>query len=273
MFLCDYHTHTNFSFDGAPEATHDAMCRRALELGLSHIAFTDHCDINGEVEGIYDAYHADEAFAAMQAVKEKYRGRLQVVCGIELGNASQYPDAAAAVLAAHPYEFVIGSLHNLRDVPDFCMLKYDMMTEAHINRLFDRALDETIEMVETTPGLTAVGHITYMHRYVTAAKKSLSFKPFYEKLEHLYRTLIARDVALELNVSTLWKGLGIAMPTMELLKLYADCGGRLITIGSDAHAPETLGKSIRQGYTLLRTVGLNEVLTVTDGERAMISID
>ena len=31
MFLCDYHTHTRFSFDGDPAATHDAMCRRALE--------------------------------------------------------------------------------------------------------------------------------------------------------------------------------------------------------------------------------------------------
>ncbi len=272
MFLCDLHTHTRFSFDGAPEATHDAMCRRALEVGLSAIAFTDHCDINGEVEGIYDAYRADEAFAAMQAVKDKYRGRLNVICGIELGNAHQYPAEAAAVLAAHPYEFVIGSLHNLRDVPDFCMLKYDMMTAPHIGRLFDRALDETIEMAKTTEGLTTVGHITYMHRYITAAGRTFDFRPYYEKLEHLYRTLIARDLALELNVSTLWKGLGIAMPTMELLKLYRDCGGRLITVGSDAHAPENLGKAIRKGYALLGTVGFNEVVTVCDGARALQSI-
>ncbi len=272
MFLCDYHTHTHFSFDGAPESTHDAMCRRALEIGLSDIAFTDHCDINGEVEGIYDPYRADEAFAAMQAVKEKYRGRLHVICGIELGNATQYPAEAAAVLAAHPYDFVIGSLHNLRDVPDFCMLRYESMTDALINRLFDRALDETIDMVRNTTGLTTVGHITYMHRYVTYAGRKLDFKSFYDKLEHLYRTLIQRDIALEINVSTLWKGLGISMPTMELLKLYVDCGGRLITVGSDAHAPENLGKAIRKGYAILRTVGIDEVLTVRDGQKVLQSI-
>lgn len=277
MFLCDLHTHTHFSFDGAPEATHDAMCRRALEVGLTDIAFTDHCDINGEVEGIYAPYRADEAFAAMQAVKEKYRGRLNVLCGIELGNATQYPAEAAAVLAAHPYEFVIGSLHNLTGVPDFCMLKYDMMTDAHIRRLFDRELDETIAMVEQFSGsdraFTTIGHITYMHRYVTLAQKKLDFKPYYEKLEHLYRAIIARGIALELNVSTLWKGLGIAMPTLELLKFYRDCGGRLVTIGSDAHAPEQLGKAIRKGYALLGTVGFGEVLAVSDGERVMRSIE
>ncbi len=272
MFLCDYHTHTHYSFDGAAHATHDAMCRRALEIGLSDIAFTDHCDINGEVEGLYAPYHADEAFAAMQAVKEKYKGRLNVVCGIELGNATQYPVEAAAVLSAHPYDFVIGSLHNLRGVPDFFMLKYDMMTRPHIHHLFDRALDETIDMVEHTDGLSTVGHITYIHRYVTQAEQKLDFKPFSDKLEHLYRTLIRRDIALEINVSTLWKGLGISMPTMELLKMYVDCGGKLVTIGSDAHAPENLGKAIRKGYAILETVGINRVLTVRDGERILQSI-
>ena len=272
MFLCDYHTHTTFSFDAAPEATHDAMCRRALEIGLSDIAFTDHCDINGEVEGIYPSYPADEAFAAMQAVKEAYRGRLNVLCGIELGNAHQYPAEAEAILAAHPYDFVIGSLHNLRDVPDFCMLKYEMMTDVHISSLFDRLLDESIEMVTKSPRMDTLGHLTYMNRYVTLAQKPFSFKPHYEKIEALYRTLIDREIALELNVSTLWTGLGVTMPSMELLKLYVDCGGRLVTVGSDAHAPYQLGKAIRKGYALLATVGIDRVMTLRDGERVMQSI-
>ena len=116
-----------------------------------------------------------------------------------------------------------------------------------------------------------------MHRYVTLSGKKLDFKPYYDKLEHIYRTVIDRDIALEINVSTLWKGLGISLPTMELLKLYKDCGGKLITIGSDAHAPdahapENLGKAIRKGYAILETVGFHEVLTVQDGQRVLQSI-
>jgi histidinol-phosphatase (PHP family) len=272
MFLCDYHTHTRFSFDGDPAATHDAMCRRALEVGLSDIAFTDHCDVNAEAEGLYDTpYDADAAFAAMMEVKEKYKGRLNVVCGIELGNPHQYPAEARAVLDAHPYDFVIGSLHNLRDVPDFYFMKFEDMGEGLIRRLFDRALDETLEAAQFE-GITTVGHITYMHRYVTQAGKSFCFKPYYEKLTHLYRTMILRDVALELNVSTLWKGLGIAMPTMELLKLYKDCGGKLITVGTDSHSPQTLGKALRKGYAILETVGFHEVVTVENGQRVLRSI-
>lgn len=271
MQLCDLHTHTIYSYDGSPTATPDAMCRRALEIGLTSIAFTDHCDVNGQVEGIYDPYHADEAFAAIQAVKEAYRGRLNVICGLELGNAPQYPEAAAAFLAAHPYEFVIGSLHNLRNVPDFWMLKFELMSPVQINQLFDRALDETIEMAQF-PGLTTIGHMTYMNRYVASSGVPFSFKPFYEKIEHLYRLLIQRDIALEINVSSLWQGLGFPMPSLELLKLYTDCGGKLITIGSDAHAPENLGKGIRKGYAMLSTLGITHVMAVENGQRIMVPI-
>ena len=272
MFLCDYHTHTRFSFDGRPAATHDAMCRRALEIGLSDIAFTDHLDVNGEVEKLYDfPFDPAASFAAMMEAKEKYRGRLNVVCGIELGNPTQYPEVARAVLDAHPYEFVIGSLHNLKGVPDFYHMNFDTMSDGQIRQLFDRSLDETLEMV-SFEGMTTLGHMTYMHRYVTRSGKKLDLKPYYEKITAIYDQLIRRDIALEINVSSLWKGLGIPMPSMELLKLYKDCGGKLITIGSDAHDVENLGKAIRKGYAILETVGFHEVLTIQNGERVLRSI-
>ena len=215
-------------------------------------------------------WHA-AAFAAMQEVKEKYKGRLNVVCGMELGNPHQYPTEAKASLAAHPYDFVIGSLHNLTDVPDFCFLNYEHMPDELIHHLFNRALDENMALAQFD-GITTLGHITYMHRYITRAGKPFDFKPYHDKIRELYRILISRDVALELNVSTLWRGLGISMPTMELLKLYRDCGGRLITVGTDAHAPENLGKAIRKGYAILQTVGFCEVVTIQNGQRVLQSI-
>ena len=270
MFLCDYHTHTRLSFDGDPAATHDAMCRRALEMGLSDIAFTDHCDVNAEAEG-YPLYAAEEGFAAMQEVRAKYAGRLNVLCGIELGNAHHDPDRARAVLAAYPYDFVIGSLHNLRGVPDFYYINFEKMPDTLIHRLFDRALDETREMIEC-PGITSLGHLTYMHRYVTQSGRACSFVPHLDKIRDIFTRLVERQIALELNVSTLHKGLGITLPTAELLKLYVDCGGRLVTIGSDAHDVASLGREIRRGYAALRAVGLSEVMTVSGGERVMRSI-
>ncbi len=272
MIRCDFHTHTCFSFDGAPDATPDALCRRALEAGLSDLAITDHCEVNGQVEGIYAPFNQDGAWEAMAAAKEKFKGRLNLVLGIELGNSHEYPAEAQAVLARHPYEFVIGSLHSLRRVPDFYFLRYEEMTDAHIDQLLGRALDETLEVC-ATPGITTLGHLTYLHRYVTAAGKTVNFKPHYDRIAAIYDTIIARDIALELNVSTLWKGLGIALPSLELLKLYADRGGRLVTIGSDAHEPANVGRAITKGYALLNAAGLHKIMVIRDGERLLEPID
>lgn len=275
MILCDTHTHTRFSFDGDPGSTPDTLCRRALEIGLTDLCITDHLDINGQVEGIYTPYDADAAWDAMTEAQERYKGRLNLVRGIELGNAAQYPMEAAEALGKHPYEFVIGSLHNLDRVPDFSMLKYEHMSQALLDQLFARAMDETLDMLSfrDTPGFTTLGHLTYIHRYMTFAQKPFDFKPHYDRITAVYRTLIDKQIALELNVSTLWRGLGIGMPTLELLKLYSDVGGRLVTIGSDAHAPVNLGRCIRQGYALLNAAGLHEVLVVRNGERVTERID
>ena len=79
-------------------------------------------------------------------------------------------------------------------------------------------------------------------------------------------------LSLEVNVSTLWKGLGFAMPDREFLSLYKECGGRLITVGTDSHSPEHIGECVDQGFDLLRSVGLNDILVVRDGKKTVIKI-
>ena len=86
------------------------------------------------------------------------------------------------------------------------------------------------------------------------------------------KKMISKDIALEVNVSTLWKGLGFAMPDREFLSLYKECGGRLITVGTDSHSPEHIGECVDEGFSLLRSVGLNDILVVRDGKKTVIKI-
>ena len=277
MIYCDLHTHSRFSFDGAEHSTPDALCRRALEVGLTDLAITDHCDVNNEVEGIFRIYDSDAAYTAVMEAKEKYKGRLNLLYGIELGNAHQYPDYAKALLTRHNFEFVIGSLHNLLAVPDFSLMNFERIPDTLTRQLFDRALDEMMEMcsfeVDGKCPFTTLGHMTYIHRYVALAKHKMDFTPHLDRIRSLYELLIKLDIALELNVSTITSGLGISMPTLELLKMYRDAGGRLVTVGSDSHSPDTLGKSIRKGFALLQAAGFDEVLTVRNGEKVLQKIN
>lgn len=262
--LFDSHTHTAFSFDAEASASPDAMCEAAIRAGLSGIAFTDHMDINGEIEGIYTPFDTEGAFRAISEAKEKYRSILRVSCGIELGQATEYPEEARAFLVANPYDFVLGSIHNLPAVPDFYYMRYDDMPAQLYGQLFSRTLDEALKLCDFD-GIHAIAHLTYMQRYLVEAGRTLDFAPHKEKLEYLFRRMIRKDIALELNVSLLRKGIDLFMPGKELLSLYRDLGGTLFTVGSDAHSPDVVGSGIRAGYELLESLGISSVLFFQNG--------
>lgn len=269
--LCDTHTHSLFSFDGAPNATIDALCQRAIALGMSDLAITDHCDVNGEVEGLYRIYDHETAWNELSIAKEKYKGKLHLARGLELGQPHQSPAYALEVLSRHPYEFVIGSLHNLTAVPDFCMLDFSKVPLPLATQLFDRTLEEILLLLDYP--ITTLGHLTYQNRYMFIGGMHYDFTPHKDKLVSVFEKLIRRDIALEINVSTLWRGYGFTMPHAELLRLYHDIGGRLVTLGSDAHAPENLGRCIGDGAQLLSDIGFTHALVIRDGERVFLPLD
>ena len=51
-----------------------------------------------------------------------------------------------------------------------------------------------------------------------------------------FKTLIRKDVGLELNTAGYKYGLGHPNPTEAILKRYAELGGEILTIGCDGHA-------------------------------------
>ncbi|MBE6690352.1 MAG: histidinol-phosphatase HisJ family protein [Ruminococcaceae bacterium] len=267
----NFHAHTSFSFDGCPEATVDAMCESAIAHGLSLIALTDHCDINGEIEGIYPVLDKEGVFAAVQAAKQKYADRLTVLFGVELGQATQYPAEARALLQKYPYDIVLASLHNLAHTPDFYyMSKPDAefpapqlseMTDSEIGALFSRVLEETMALLDFD-GIHVLTHLTYMHRYVRRVGKELDFGSFTPALTALFEKMIRRGVALELNVSTLYRE-GVTMPTPELIALYRRTGGRLISVGSDAHHPDRVTFSFDRAAEILRDCDFTELAVPT----------
>ena len=62
------------------------------------------------------------------------------------------------------------------------------------------------------------------------------------------------------------------MPNEELIKLYYECGGRLITVGSDAHFSENVGGCIEDAYAILKNIGFKTVLAKINGEKTEIKI-
>ena len=269
MILADYHTHSKYSADGREEP--ETLCLTAINKGLSAIAITDHfeCDHDEFESDMF--FNVEKRKEEILAIKEKYRGRLDVIYGVELGQPHSRPDIAKDVLKAGEFDFVIGSLHNLRKLPDFHYFDYTKVKGDFLHVLIKRTIEELME-IASFDGIDTLAHITYIHRYVKASGNDVDLSRYYSDFDKLYKILIKNNTGLEINTSTLWKGYGFSMPNEELIKLYYECGGRLITVGSEAHFSENVGGCIEDAYATLKSIGFKTVLAKINGEKTEIKI-
>ncbi|MBR3748122.1 MAG: acyltransferase family protein, partial [Selenomonadaceae bacterium] len=88
----------------------------------------------------------------------KIRGKLIVGIGVELGQPAYDPETAEKLLSVIDYDIVIGSVHNLRGMKDFCDLDYE--TEgADYEKLLDEYFDEEIALAKWND-FDTLGHLT-----------------------------------------------------------------------------------------------------------------
>ena len=77
-----------------------------------------------------------------------------------------------------------------------------------------------------------------------------------EILREIFKILIERGKALELNVSGFHREPRFSpLPCLTVLKLFSQMGGGLVTIGTDAHIKEHVGKNLLDGAMLLKSAG------------------
>lgn len=258
--LADLHTHSFYSFDGKLDASPDHIAEHAIAAGLTHIAITDHCDIDCEIAGLYRPLDKERAFAALSAAKEKYRDRITILVGIELGQAHHCPKESRELLARFPYDIVLGSVHNLLNEPDFAFFDFHEIDDDAAHAYFDRVIAEEMQLCDFE-GIHVLTHLTYMDRYMHRAGKALDITPHRDALCRLLEKIVKKGLTLELNTSCLDEDLG--MPTPEILRLYRELGGTRVSLGSDAHFPARIAQHFDKGAAILTDCGFTELTLPT----------
>ena len=119
--LIDSHVHTDHSFDGHCSTTF--LCERAVSEGLRAIAFTDHVEMDFFYKDSHDRRAVQSYFEIVKA-RSAFRGQILVCAGVEMGQPMYDVEASEKLMGMLDYDFVIGSVHNLRNMPDFWFLEY-----------------------------------------------------------------------------------------------------------------------------------------------------
>lgn len=263
MNLIDCHTHSTNSPDGydAPEA----MILEAASKGLCAYALTDHCEVNrwfgrkhyrelsGNPQDTYDFAHDFESSMEDNVrLKEKYKGKIDFICGIELGQAQFDFGLAAAVASDARLDFTIASLHQIKGYDDFAFTDYTKCDPAAMVRQYYR------EMLEVCRkgSFDILGHLTYPLRYIEGNNGiKIDMTENDEIINEIFRTLIERGKGIEINTSGLRQKYGKPFPHMKYLKMYRQMGGDVISAGSDAHRCEDIGAGVKEGIELAAEAG------------------
>lgn len=260
MYICDSHTHTLFS---DAKKTVAEMCEAAVGR-VDEICITDHFEPVLEFTGIYQDYDENEAEKQIREQAERFKGKLTVSYGIELGQPHQEPEKTKRLLSAHEFDFIIGSIHSLRDKDDFCHYDYRNYSEDELKRMIDDYVDETHEMIELG-GFCSLGHFGYPLRYLYNCKREYDILSHKSGIEKMIELLIRNNIALEVNTASLHYSLAKVLAYPEIVDKYFRMGGRLITIGSDSHSSDDIGHAIPETQQMLKNIGFTEFTVYRKG--------
>lgn len=260
MIQADMHMHTWFSTDS--EACPCDMADEAVRKGLKTICFTDHFDKDdlewGE-EGIFDM---DAYFVEMQKLQEEYAGKLNIRIGIELGLRTYLKDYYEELTKKYPFDFVIGSVHNVPYKKDAegNILYTDpaaekLFTDRTDKEAYRLMMETTLENVRTSDCFQTLGHLDYVVRYGKSREKEYSYTDYADIIDEILKLLIEKEKGLEVNSAGLKYGLPFAHPHPDVLKRYHELGGEIITIGADAHKPEHIAYDFAKAEEILKSCG------------------
>lgn len=253
MYLSDYHIHTRFSPDS--KATIMEMAETAYKRGFQEIIFTDHYEAVKDKSLDLRLDIINEAKQVEQA-KNILKGKIKIKLGIELGQPHFDPETCSLILKSYPFDFVIGSVHNI--VKDYDLYHYDYNKIDHVE-VFEFYMKELLTMAKESD-FDVMGHLTYPLRYMWAqARKTIDLKSYEQQWRELLEILIERGKGIEVNTSGLRQSIGQFLPPIYLVKLYKELGGKIITLGSDAHRPSDITCGIIDGIAMIKEAGFDEI--------------
>ena len=268
MFF-DYHTHTYYSDDS--DYPMEVLVQDAILKGIDEICFTDHVDygIKGDWEDLSDFYDSKQKIgrpvmnvkygayhAEISRLQREYAGKIVLRTGMEFGMQTHTIPQFQKLFSSYPLDFVILSCHQVEDKEFY---KGDFQKNLSQKEYNERYYREILNNIMRYKDYSVLGHLDLIKRYDDEGIYPISNVT--ELIEEILKTAIYDGKGIEINTSSLRYGLPDWTPSWDILKLYQQLGGEILTIGSDAHEVNHLGAYIPRAMQELKERGFRYICT------------
>jgi len=270
--LTDLHVHLR---PDEPEATLeryftaanvDRYAERAQDVGIDVLGVSEHVHRFRQALDVWrhpfwEASAVDDIDDYCSFVREETELRL----GIEADFVPGREDQMANLLEAREWDYVLGSVHFLRDAAVDMAGDHDVWRSGDPERVWRRYFETIGEAarsglfdVITHPDLVKVWGGERPH-------PGGDLRRFYD----LAMDGIAdSDVAVEVSTAGLRKPVGEIYPAPALLEMCLEAG-RPVVLSSDAHVPEQIGYEYERAVEWLSALGVTEIAVFERRERRL----
>ena len=243
------------------------MIERAIALGLDSIGFSSHTHMDYSDFLPQVTHESTERYKKeIRALKEEYRGRIEVYLGLEF---DVFSDGDLTGL-----DYVIGGVHSIRS-RNGSFVDFDGRAE-----YFKTVIDEHCggdgmelakryyEAVAELPDRANCDIIAHFDLVTKHSEKVRFFDPESDEYKRYaldaVEAIAGRIPYFEVNVGAIARGYKtVPYPAPFIAKRMLELGMKPV-IGTDCHRPEALYLNVEAGVELLRSVGADEVYVLRD---------
>lgn len=250
----DYHIHSHFSDDCKTDM--EEIVEKAIEIGLKEICFTDHIDYDNCYSEKEFEFNVEEYTGHINIMRDRYGDKIKILKGIEMGIQPHIIEKCDKVIENGNFDFVISSIHT-------CGRKVLYNGEFYIGKSAKEAylkyFEELLYCIKNFNNFNIIGHLNILPRYNEEVAKE-NLMDYSDFLYEIFKALIERNKGIEINTSS-FRYSNKFLLSADVLKLYKELGGEIITIGSDSHTSDTLVHKFDYIYKLIKEIAFKYITT------------
>lgn len=262
----DYHVHSEFSDDSIYPM--DQIVKDAIAGGVQELCFTDHVDYGIKEDwdcGHEIRYRGEEPFAnvdypryvsKISELQDKYNGQITIKLGLEFGMQMHTISKYEELFKRYPFDFIILSVHQVEDLEFW---NQDFQRGRTQKEIRERYYEEMLQLVNGYQNYSVLGHMDMIDRYDEYG--AYPFEKLKPVIAEILKAVIKNGKGIEFNTSYHRYGLKDTTPSVEILKLYKQLGGKVLSLGSDSHSAEHLGAYMDEARDILKNVGFEYFCT------------
>jgi len=262
--LKDIHVHTKLCKHANGEIRE--YIEKGMDAGLDEIGFSDHIPFpNGKENSVRMEMEELPEYINEIRVAQKAYNTISIKLGLEAEYLPGCEDYLRDIFETYNFDYILGSIHYISDWTLNNPQSVHFFSEDEVNRYYPDYFRLVGEAAKS--GLfDGISHFDLINRNGFPVDNG-----YYETAEKTLKLIKSSGVALEINTSGFRRKRNEFYPSPVLLKEVIRLGIPL-TLGSDAHSPDEVGRDFDRAIDFLLRYGVSNLVTFTDRKKITYNI-